>query len=210
MTAGSTIALASQNPGPKGDQGAPGATGPTGATPTLAWQPSDNGFIAAPCDPALAASNFTAVAGALYLVRARMAVTSVITSVFAAVRTPSAAGLANTYVGVYTLSGGTATLLGQTADSSTPFQNGGDVKVNLTTPTGSQPAGTVLLIGFLFGSATTVPTFRSVSGGDPNANLTAASPYRWSTIGTGQTALPATVTLASTASSGSLPWLGLA
>lgn len=194
-------------------RGNTGATGPAGAAGPGAdgvWQPAENGLVAAPTDPLFASTQFVAGAGILYLVRVKVAVDSVITNAHALPRTPAGAGLANTYLGVYAVGASTATLLGQTADCSGAVQTGGEVKVALTAPTASQAAGTTLLLGFLCGSGTTMPTIRSVTQGVPNANfLTGTSPYRTATFGTGQTALPSSITLSSLSAAGQFPWLGL-
>lgn len=201
-----SLALSAVNKGLKGDTGPVGATGAGAAG---IWLPSDNGVAAAPFDPFNATSNTTTSAGILYFSKVKVAQDGVITNVHILPRSPAAAGVANAFLGIYTVSGGTATLLAQTNDISTPMQSASGVKAALSAVTSSITAGTTLLIAVLVGSATTVPTLQTGGPGGGNHNLTSASPYRFGTFGTGLTALPATFSLASTSSGGSFIWMAL-
>lgn len=200
------LALASYNKGLKGDQGPVGATGAGAAG---IWAPAENALVAGAFDPSQASISGTFSAGILYFVKVKVAATGVITNVHAMPRSPAGAGLANTFLGIYTVDATTATLLAQTNDISTPVQAATDVKAALSSPTASQAAGTTLLIAFLSGTSTTVPTLRVGNAGGGNHNLTTGSPLRFGTFGTGLTALPATFSLASTSGGANFPWFGL-
>lgn len=204
-----SLALSSFNKGLKGDTGATGATGPAGAGAVGVWSPSESGVLAAPFDPILATSSGLMSAGILYFSKVKVSTTGPITFAHFMGRSPAGAGLANTYVGIYTVDATTATLLAQTNDVSTQAQGANDQKVALSAPTASITAGATLLIAFLVGTATTAPTLRVTGAGGGNTNLTATSPYRFGTFGTGLTALPATFALSSSQSGATFTWLGL-
>lgn len=105
----------------------------------------------------------------------------------------SPAGCANAYAGVYDASG---VLRASSADISSAL-NGASPGLFRTTLSASYSvaAGSVYYVAFLVGSATTIPTLsRSASNGVINDGLTAGS-YRTMTSGSGQTALPATLSL---------------
>lgn len=204
-----SLALATANKGLKGDTGSQGPTGAPGAGSTGLWAPSSNGLVGAPFDPVLASTSATKAAGILYFCRVRLTQDTVITNMHCLPRTPAGAGLSNTYLGIYTVDGTTATLLAQTNDISTQVTNPADVKAALSAPTSTLTAGTVLLLAFLSGASTTAPTLRNTNVGAANTNLTGTSPYRYGTFGTGLTALPATMTLSSTAAGAVADWFGL-
>lgn len=201
-----SLALSSFNKGLKGDTG---PAGPTGAGATGIWTPSESGIAAAPFDPVLAINNGLMSAGILYFSKVKVATTGVITYAHFMGRSPAGAGLVNTYVGIYTVDATTATLLAQTNDVSTAAQGANDQKVALSSPTTSITAGTTLLVAFLVGTATTAPTLRVGNAGGGNHNLTATSPFRYGTYGTGLSALPATFALSATSSGANFTWLGL-
>jgi hypothetical protein len=116
----------------------------------------------------------------------------------------TASDSSDSFLGLYSVSGGTATLLSSSADQSTNWSTSGNAgkvtKVALTTPQ-SIVAGQTYMIGLVTTSSGTPPAFErnSNSGvGPSNVNLSASSPYLFSTYTTGsQTALPGSVTLSS-------------
>jgi hypothetical protein len=191
---------------PKGAKGDAGGSGATGSGAQGLWTPPDNGLVAMNSDPANLTQNLVVSAGIVYLMKVKTHVEAAIASVALAPRSPSGAGLANTFVGVYSVSGSTATLIAQSADVSTQMQTTSEQKVVLSAPTAVQPAGTELWVAVLVGSGTTLPTLLGISG---RANMfRTGAGRRILTSGTGQTALPSTVNLA-TAGDGNHIWAGL-
>lgn len=202
-----SISLASKTPGPPG---AKGSTGSTGAGADGLWVPADNGLLAWTMDPVVATSNVTTSAGILYLMRVKMATEAAVSRVGLNLRTTAAAGLANTYVGVYSISGSTATLIGGSADISSGV-NGvtAPTLYSLAAPTASQAAGTSLFVAFLAGSGTTLPTMIGTTGRS-NAFIVAKASYRSLAFGAGLAALPASVDLTAAVDGGSVPLMALA
>lgn len=188
-TAGSQVSISAS--------GTSGATGATGPGAYGLWQPQDIGAVAWTMDPELAGTNVTYSAGVLYLARVKMSVDSTISKVGLSLRTTAPAGLANTFVGLYTQSGVTATLLASSSDlSSTMNAVATPTYFNLSSATALQTAGTSLLVAFLFGSATTAPTMIGNVAG-PNRYIALKQNYRHIAFGSSQTALPATADLSS-------------
>lgn len=186
----------------KGDPGNSGAPGATGVGAQGIWTPADNGLVAANMDPSNFSTNTVLTAGVLYLQKVKMATDSAVASIALSPRSPSGAGLANTFAGIYTISGTTATLIASTADVSTQMQTSSEQKFNLTAPTSVLTAGTELFIGILVGSGSTLPTLQGLSGRS-NAFRTGAG-RRILASGSGQTALPSTVNLSTATDSVSL------
>ena len=98
-------------------------------------------------------------------------------------------GLANCYIGLYSVAG---SLLAQTADISTSLQATGNIVAPIS---GAAYAGLTknqeIYLCLLIGSGTS-PNFTSASPTAGVANLGLSSNYRWQTGGTALTALPAT------------------
>jgi len=120
-------------------------------------------------------------------------------------------------VGLYSLSGGVATLLSSSADQSTNWSTAGNANkistVALTTPQ-AVTAGTTYLVGIL-SVGTTPPSFGrggSSTASPPDLGLSKSTPLRYAThVTLSQTALPASVTLNTdvTATSALSHWIGL-
>jgi hypothetical protein len=133
----------------------------------------------------------------VYLYAAKMQVESPITSVGLMLRATAAAGLANTFLGVYTVSGTTATRIGVTPDISSTM-NGVAVPTAfaLTTPTASLPAGTRILLALLYGSASTGPAAQGYGTARNNAFIASKANWRSLVSPTGGiTSLPSTIDL---------------
>ena len=182
--------------GAKGDTGV-GSAGPAGAGADGLWQPRDAGCLAWSIDP-LITPGVASVWGVnfLQLVSGKMDVTSAITKIGLALRGPAPAGLANTLLGIYTISGSTATLIGSTPDiSSTMNGVATPTLFDLTVPTPSLAAGTKFFFGLYYSAASTGPAVSGLSS-RPNAFISSLANYRTLAKSTpGLTALPATVDL---------------
>jgi hypothetical protein len=195
----STFSLKSEQPGPAGAAGSVGAPGAAGVGAQALARPADNGLLAWSCDPAITNGNVSISAGIIYLMRAKMDTTSVITKVGLNLRSTAPAGLANAFVGVYTASGSTATRIGQSAEASATLNGQSNPTfVGLSAATSELASGTTVLLAFLVGSGSTLPTLLGLgSSGRPNAFNSSKPTYRSLVFGTGQTALPATIDLSS-------------
>lgn len=191
---------------PKGAKGDSGGAGATGSGAQGLWTPPDNGLVAMNSDPANLTQNLVVSAGIVYLMKVKMHVESAVASVALAPRSPAGAGLSNTFVGIYSVSGSTATLIAQSADVSSQMQTASEQKVPLSSPTPTQAAGTELWVAVLVGAGSTLPTLLGVAG---RANMfRTGAGRRILTSGTGQTALPSTINMTA-ASDGNHIWAGL-
>jgi hypothetical protein len=159
------------------------------------FTPSDHGYSAWTCDNQFAGSStILATAGVLYGVKIKLATAATISKI--ACRVTTAGGtLTNTFLG---LLDSTGTRRAVSADQSSVFNVAGYYEVSMVTPYVAA-AGTYYA-AVLCGSATTLPTFaRNVSSNVLNDGLTAAGGFRAWSSGTGQTAVPSSVTLSGTA-----------
>ena len=155
--------------------------------------------------PASAGSTSSPTAGKVYLERIVVQTGGTFTNIVLAL-SAAGVGLANCYVGLFSSSGAQ---LAVSADCSTALQSSGTVSVALTTPLTGVAAGTVVLVALLIGNAsTTSPTlYRGASGAGPrNFGLTTASPLCVSNYSSGLTAMPASITLASTTAASSVDY----
>lgn len=193
-TPGTQLSLAA-----KGGPGQAGDTGPAGVGAQGLAQPSDNGLVAWSCDPAIAATTVALSAGIIYLTKVKMTTDSVINKVGINLRSAAPAGLTNTYMGVYAISGATATLLASTSDASATVNGAQNpLLLTLASTIATQPAGTQLMVAFLAGAGTTLPSTLGV-GSRANGFVASKQNYRCLTYGTGQTALPGALDLSSAA-----------
>ena len=192
QTTGATGATGST--GSTGSTGATGATGATGVGAPNAWLPSDIGVLAWTTDPGYvlgAAQSWSA--GFLYLMSAKMGTASVITKIGLRLRAAGAAGLTNTYLGIYTISGSNLTLIGSTPDISSSMNGvASPTFFNLSAATTSLAEGTKFYIGMLYGSASTAPACMGLGAGG-NSFISSVSNYRTLISGSGLTALPSTI-----------------
>lgn len=150
-------------------------------------------------------------AGVGRVVRLRMHVDAPITSLFYYQGTAGVT-LTNCYMGVYSTAG---VKLGETDDLSTAWQAAaGTRNTSLITPTSTLLAGTEFYVFWLCGSAGTLPAF--CVGPGPTSNLVNFSlnipngTNRAATYGSGQTALPASLTLGTLVGTTSVLFCGVA
>lgn len=166
--------------------------------------PSDHGFITWSQDPAtLRSAGDTTTAGVVYLVKLKVPVAGNISNLHVGVVTAGATLTTNqNFLGLYSSSG---TLLATSPDMTTAFGTTG-FKTGAITPT-AVSVGYVYL-GILT-NGTTPPIFGTGGGHGvatvTNANLTTAT-ARWLTSGTGQTALPGSITLGSASQNSGSRW----
>lgn len=183
--------------------GAPSSSG--------AIQPSDNGLAAWAYDPATAVSSSSPTLGKVYLIKMRVNAATTISKLLIWV----AAGL----TGNATLTSGqnfaalfdnAGNQLAITADQTAAWATSGAKTMALISPY-TAAAGTYY-VGLLMNGAAgtgTMPTWsRSVSTAIGNIGLTSGA-YRFMSSGTGQTAMPSSITLASAANEGLAFWAGI-
>lgn len=170
-----------------------------------AWRPTDIGLVASDVDPILSSSTFTSTAGVLYLRKLKMSIDSTVSTVKFYV---NAAGVtvADSYWVLYDASGAQ---LAVSAEMSSSLTTTGTKNISFITPTGTIAAGTSVYVGYVIGSAGTMPTLR---GFPQSVHSWAATPvqYRWANTGTGLTTVPSSITPSSLGSTpGSAPMVGL-
>lgn len=124
--------------------------------------------------------------------------------------TPIAGGT-SVFVGVYKSDGTqTAAMATATVDAIGSLGSAGVKTLNLTNPVDVTPGDDVYIALLVATAPTTMVTFRSNTGNTAiNANLTAAQGYRSGASGSGQTALPASITIGSMSVASSLAWMGV-
>ncbi|MFR0351779.1 hypothetical protein [Streptomyces sediminimaris] len=159
------------------------------------WTPADHGLLSWTQDPAtLGAGTDTMTAGVLYLMAVKVADPTVVTNVHIGIG-EAGAGLtaAQNFAGLYDSAG---TLLSGSADQSATFASAGHHAIALSSAQTLDPG--VYYVAVLVNGTTPPQLVRghSYSSSTLNAGLTAAN-ARFLTSGTGQTALPASVALAS-------------
>lgn len=164
------------------------------------WIPEDNNLIAATYDPANAGTvtsqSSAGVAGRVTLTRVMLRRAITWSSIwFGLAGVDAGAALSNCYLGVYDSTGARVAV---TADISSSLSSGATAKkVDFTSPYAA-PAGEYFIAMLLNGTWTTNSfTFKASGAGiSVNANLS-ASHLRYSSMLTGQTSLPTSLTLAS-------------
>jgi hypothetical protein len=188
-----------------------GDLGGTAAAPTVPAiaaavnaRPSNQGsLIAWNYDPAIAVNNSTITAGVVYLVKVKLYAAATITNVVAYIITLDA-GLTSgqCFAGLYNSSGAQVAI---TANQSASWATAGFKAMALTTPY-SAAAGDYY-VALLANGNTALAFARSTSAGTPviNAGLSAGS-YRVCSSGTGQTALPGSITLSGTSATVAAFW----
>ena len=161
------------------------------------WTPADSGCLAWSIDPTVC-PGVASVWGVnfLQLVSGKMNVRSPISKIGLALRSPAPAGLANTFLGIYTIDGSTATLVGSTAHISSAMNGvATSTMFDLAARTPTLEAGTRFFFGLYYSAASTTPAVSGISS-RPNAFISSLAKYRTLTKSTpGLTALPATVDL---------------
>ncbi|MFR0354177.1 hypothetical protein [Streptomyces sediminimaris] len=159
------------------------------------WTPADHGLLSWTQDPAtLGAGTDTMTAGVLYLLAVKVADPTVVTNVHIGVgEAGSGLTAGQNRVGLYDSAG---TLLSGSADQSATFASAGHHAIALSSAQTLDPG--VYYVAVLANGSTPPQLVRghSYSSSTLNAGLTAAT-ARFLSSGSGQTALPASVALAS-------------
>jgi hypothetical protein len=170
--------------------------------------PNDQGYIGwYPTHPATVVNNSALTAGQIILIRVVATKTGTVNNIdFGLSNSP--AGLTNTFVGLYDTSG---TRLGVSADASASWNGAaiGRIRTALTSGV-SVVLGTAYYVAVLVGAGTTLPNLlRGVQNNVHNGALgTGAQNVMQS--GSGQTALPSSITMASTVANNNAFWSGVA
>lgn len=192
--------------GPEGPAGPSGTAGADGENWSWLPRPSEHGLITWTGDPNdaghVTAQSAGGVAGRITLVKIPIREQVTISNIWLGLSGIDAgASLSNCYLGIYDAAG---TLKGVTADISASLMTSAIAKgLPLLTPFVAAPGA--YFIAMLLGAGSTWTTnslhFKATGAGiSVNANL-AAPNLRYSTILTGQTSLPASLTLSSQATS---------
>jgi hypothetical protein len=161
-----------------------------GAEPS--WLPADAGFLAWTYDPGAGATGtFTMVSGTVYLYRINVRASLTCTNVLVIIGTAGSGLTSNqNFAGLYRSDG---TRVGITADQTTPWATAGLQTMALAGGPFALTAGFYWVAMMSVG--TTPPIVLSASGTFRASNAgTAVSVARYATNGTGQTALPASIT----------------
>jgi hypothetical protein len=182
------------------------ATGGSVTVNTPNPQPEDQAYKAWSFDPAIAA-NFTPAptAGQPILVKVKASVSGTVSAINLYNNVNAAGFTASASFGaLYTMGG---TLLASTADLATTLNTSG-VKAMSFTSTTTVTANTYYYI-WLVVNATTMPQFaRGANHGGINQGLVPGT-YRFCTLGTGVTSVPASLSLASSAPASVSYWMAL-
>lgn len=179
------------------------------ALPDDGFTPADCGFLAWNYDLGLAASATTPTTNVVNLIRINIRQAISVTNVNLAV---SAAGSGLTsgqnFTGLYNSAG---TLIGTSADQTTPWGTSGPKTAALTGGPFALAAGTFVWVAVVSNTGTSTPNFfRTVSGvaSAINIGFTAAT-ARFATNGTATTALASSITPGSNALAGVGYWAAL-
>jgi len=189
------------------------ATAPTfntlPATLGPAALPSDHGLLAWNFDPSNANTATIMASESLYVMGLYIRTPMKVSKIWLAMTTgASSSGFTAAGLGLYSVAGGTASLLSGTGTSATTWETGGVQPFTLTTAQLVQP-GFYIVAGF--NEATTPATLRNGGGGsDSNAGITTAAAYRFAVNGTSVTSLPSSITLSANSTTGLIPaWAGV-
>lgn len=183
--------------------------------PEYVWQPQHHGVFGWNYDPALSGGSSVPLAGALFLVRVPVPEIITIGGVAILVGTggTGATALANCFLGVYNTAG---TRLGASADQSAAWATSGFKSAAVTVDGGQSLSvggpGVYVFAGILVGTQSTtnlsLGRLSNTTTAFLNANLSATT-ARWASNGSGQTALPTSVTMGSNTTNGNGFWVGL-
>lgn len=173
--------------------------------PRTPWLPGDNGFLAATDDLGACGATAVMAAGTVYLRKLPVRYALTISGLVVALAAAGSGTSAGSFAGVISSAG---TLLTGSADigSILTGANGGR-QLPLTTP--QNPAiGSFVWLAVVANLSVTQPTLRAAGGGNPtvmNANLP-NSAFNTAVNGTGQAALPSSITPNSNSASGAVPF----
>jgi len=173
--------------------------------------PTDLGYAAWNFDPSgTSGSLYSLLIGKIYLQRVDIR-NNITVSKLAFGFNSGGSGMSNSYAGIYSSAG---SRLAATTDISTAIQNvpGFELVVTLTASanlTANSFVWVALLVGASTGSAPQ-PTSASMPSNDIGQSQLTVQTARGGTYGTGQTSLPASITVASIAKNFSfLPWVAI-
>jgi hypothetical protein len=143
-------------------------------------------------------------AGTVYLVKLSFRSAVLVSNLWLGCTVVGVGASSGSFAGLYSSAG---SLLSGSADIGASFLAAGPIACPLTTPQ-TVAAGSFAWASFVFNLATTQPSLTRGSGvvSVVNANLTAAT-FRAAVNGTGQVALPGSITPSSNTSAGALPFL---
>lgn len=154
--------------------------------------PADHGYLGWSVDPANCASSNTVTAGVLYLQKVKV-LTPGTSSIGALQVATAGTSLTNCFLGLFDSTGARIAL---SANQATAWQSGGYKATSWASPVVVTPG--TYYTGILVGGGTP-PLFSRVGNSNAvNAGLSAPG-LRFGTSGTGQTAIPSSVTLSSVA-----------
>jgi hypothetical protein len=163
-----------------------------GVSPDL-WLPADDGLIAANIDPALINDNGLWTSGAVLFGRVSIRQAATFSKIGMVMQASGSGSSTGTYMGIYTLSGGTLTLARQTADCAADFEETGITMVDLASPlalpVGPVWCGALVNMAVSPGPGHSAPNASEISGG--------AVPARGGVYSSGLTSLPASISAAS-------------
>lgn len=175
----------------------------------LSFTPSDLAYLAWTYDVGLASSASTPTTNVVNLYRVNIRQAISVTNVILGVAT-AGSGLTSgqNFVGLYNSAG---TLIGTSADQTTPWGTSGLKTAALVGGPFALSAGTFVWVAVVSNTGTSTPNLFRTSAGNStvmNAGFTAAT-ARWATNGTATTALPGSITPASNVLAGVGYWAGL-
>lgn len=153
-----------------------------------------SGLKAANYHPAAAINNGALTAGVEQLIEVFVPEDFLCSTVHVALVGTAGVTLANCFAGLRDDQGN---LVGVTADQSSQWTSTGNKPMALVTPVRVQGQRR-WYVALLVGSAVTMPTFAR-GGNTVVSNIGAVAPFRFGTIGSGLTALPASIALGSVA-----------
>jgi hypothetical protein len=167
--------------------------------------PGDQSYIGWSYDPTAAANSSQPTAGQPVLVKVRSTLTTTVSNICLNVNTLGSGFTASaSYVAIYTMAG---SLLGQSSDLAGVLNSTGAKAIPLTSSV--SVTGNTFYYVYIVINATTMPALnRAGNLGVLNQNLGPGT-YRFATLGSGITAPPASLTLASSAALSTSYWMAL-
>lgn len=169
------------------------------------WLPADHGLLACSVgDPNTASQTFQPATGVPVYSRVKAATDLTVANVKLVVSQAGtgATALANCFVGVFNSAG---TRIGVSANQNTNWATANEKTIAITVDAGQSLAvvggiGRWIWVALLVGTQSTTPVqFRSVASSSAitNFGLSASSPFRCGTLGSGLSALPTSITASS-------------
>jgi hypothetical protein len=172
------------------------------------WIPADNGLLIVNYDPMLSSAGGVSspvTAGTVYLLKVTCHRAMTVSTLRWAIGVAGAGASSGSFIGIYNSAG---TRLQTSADIAAGLTSIGPQSASITSQ--ALAAGSFYWIGIVVNLATTQPTFRSANTANSHINtpMTAAN-LRVCINGTGQTALPASITPSSNSGTNAVSiWVG--